>query len=197
MADRDDSATSQDEEAVHYEGPTGGWRSLTSITRIFGKEVDGPSALDLLRRQNKPEGFMCVSCAWTKPKDYHVAEFCENGAKATLWERTTRRADAYFFAEHTVGELKGWSVDMAKAMSERLGVPFKFEATSFDVIIPGLASKRYDAGFSSFGMSAIRASEVSSRVLTLAAFWRAERVTLVGSMMPALTRSVYSSRRAS
>ena len=51
------------------------------------------------------------------------------------------------------GELKGWRVDMAKAMSERLGVPFKFEATSFDVIIPGLASKRFDAGFSSFGVT--------------------------------------------
>lgn len=51
------------------------------------------------------------------------------------------------------GELKGWSVDMAKAMEERLGVPFKFEATSFDVIIPGLVSKRYDAGFSSFGVT--------------------------------------------
>ena len=42
---------------------------------------------------------------------------------------------------------------MAKAMSERLGVPFTFEGTSFDVIIPGLASKRYDAGFSSFGVT--------------------------------------------
>ncbi|EPE96309.1 ABC transporter substrate-binding protein [Rhizobium grahamii] len=51
------------------------------------------------------------------------------------------------------GELKGWSVDMAKAMSERLGVPFKFDPTSFDVIIPGLVSKRYDAGFSSFGVT--------------------------------------------
>lgn len=54
------------------------------------------------------------------------------------------------------GELKGWSVDMAKAMSEKLGVEFKFEATSFDVIIPGLVSKRFDAGFSSFGVTAER-----------------------------------------
>src|SRR5690606_31153051 len=53
------------------------------------------------------------------------------------------------------------------------------------------------APFSSLGMSATRASEVSRRVATLAAFWRAERVTLVGSMMPALTRSVYSSFSAS
>jgi polar amino acid transport system substrate-binding protein len=51
------------------------------------------------------------------------------------------------------GELKGWSVDMAKAMAERLGVPFKFEPTSFEIIIPGLASKRFDAGFSSFGVT--------------------------------------------
>jgi polar amino acid transport system substrate-binding protein len=51
------------------------------------------------------------------------------------------------------GELKGWSIDMAKAMSERLGVPFNFTATSFDAIIPGLVAKRFDAGFSSFGVT--------------------------------------------
>lgn len=50
-------------------------------------------------------------------------------------------------------ELKGWSVDMAKAMAEKLGVEFKFQPTSFDVIIPGLVSKRFDAGFSSFGVT--------------------------------------------
>ena len=46
------------------------------------------------------------------------------------------------------------------------------------------------AGALSFlGFSAIRASLVSSSVATLAAFCRAVRVTLVGSMTPALTRS--------
>src|SRR4051812_41745756 len=54
------------------------------------------------------------------------------------------------------GELKGWSVDMAKAMSDKLGVPFKFTPTSFDAIIPGLVGKRFDAGFSSFGVTAER-----------------------------------------
>ena len=34
---------------------------------------------------------MCVSCAWAKPAEHHPFEFCENGAKATLWELTTRR----------------------------------------------------------------------------------------------------------
>jgi polar amino acid transport system substrate-binding protein len=51
------------------------------------------------------------------------------------------------------GELKGWSVDMAKAMSERLGVKFELVGTSFDAIIPGLIAKRFDAGFSSFGVT--------------------------------------------
>ncbi|MEI9964701.1 MAG: hypothetical protein WDM92_08275 [Caulobacteraceae bacterium] len=44
-------------------------------------------------RQNKPGGVMCVSCAWTRPADHHPFEFCENGAKATLWELTHRRCN--------------------------------------------------------------------------------------------------------
>ncbi|MFC0200545.1 transporter substrate-binding domain-containing protein [Paracoccus rhizosphaerae] len=49
------------------------------------------------------------------------------------------------------GQLKGWSVDLAKAMEDRLGVPFTFEGTSFDAVIPGIMSKRFDAGLASFG----------------------------------------------
>ena len=54
------------------------------------------------------------------------------------------------------GELKGWSIDMAKAMAQRLGVEFHITGTSFEQIIPGLASGRFDAGFSSFGVTAER-----------------------------------------
>lgn len=49
------------------------------------------------------------------------------------------------------GQLKGWSVDIAREMEERLGVPFHYQGTSFDAIIPGLQARRFDAGFSSFG----------------------------------------------
>ncbi len=49
------------------------------------------------------------------------------------------------------GELKGWSVDLAKEIEQRLGVKFTYSPTSFDAIIPGLMSKRFDAGFASFG----------------------------------------------
>jgi ABC-type amino acid transport substrate-binding protein len=49
------------------------------------------------------------------------------------------------------GVLKGWSIDMATAMSARLGIKFEITGTSFDAILPGLVSKRFDAGFASFG----------------------------------------------
>ena len=78
-----------------------------------------PAALDTLRRQNKPNGFMCVSCSWAKPADYHAFEFCENGAKATLWELTTRRCTPDFFAKHTVSELR----DLERLRSGAAGPP--------------------------------------------------------------------------
>ncbi len=78
-----------DKETVHYEGAAGGWGSLRGISRVFGKEWNSPMAAETLMRQNKPHGFMCVSCSWAKPADYHPFEFCENGAKATLWELNT------------------------------------------------------------------------------------------------------------
>ncbi|TPW29039.1 ABC transporter substrate-binding protein [Pararhizobium mangrovi] len=49
------------------------------------------------------------------------------------------------------GKLEGWSVDLARAIQDRLGVPFHYQATSFDAVIPGLVAKRFDAGFASFG----------------------------------------------
>ena len=61
-----------------------------------------------LARQNKPEGFACVSCAWPKPADHHPAEFCEEGAKATAWELTSLRTTPAFFDEHTLSELRSW-----------------------------------------------------------------------------------------
>ena len=36
-------------------------------------------------------------------------EFCENGAKATAWEITAKRATPDFFAHHTLAELEAWT----------------------------------------------------------------------------------------
>ena len=78
-------------------------------------------------------------------------QYKDNGIKAAVFNDWA--PDEYLDAD---GQLKGWSVDIAKEMEKRLGVTFTFEGTSFDATIPGLQSKRFDAGFSSFGTTAER-----------------------------------------
>ncbi|WP_027686941.1 FdhF/YdeP family oxidoreductase [Rhizobium leguminosarum] len=91
-----------------YSGPAGGWGSAKSVAGITLKEHVALRGPKLLSTQNKPEGYMCVSCAWAKPAKTHPLEFCENGAKATAWEVTTRRADRAFFNKYTLRELELW-----------------------------------------------------------------------------------------
>ncbi|OLU13684.1 formate dehydrogenase [Pseudomonas sp. PA1(2017)] len=92
-----------------YTNAAGGWGSAKSVTGILLRERAVAKIGVALLKQNKPEGFACVSCAWAKPGDTHLVEFCENGAKATAWELTTKRSSPQFFAEHSVSELRGWS----------------------------------------------------------------------------------------
>jgi molybdopterin-dependent oxidoreductase alpha subunit len=87
-------------------GPAGGWGSMRGIANVFGETWPSPSIVATLERMNKPG---CVSCAWPKPANYHPFEFCENGAKATLWEMTSARCTPAFWDAHTVGELHAWS----------------------------------------------------------------------------------------
>jgi len=48
------------------------------------------------------------------------------------------------------GELIGWTVDLADAVAQKLGVTFEYKETSFDSIIPAVADGTFDIGFSSF-----------------------------------------------
>ena len=69
-----------------YTQPTGGWGSVKSLgVHVIEQRAVGSTA-GLLRDQNKPGGYACTSCAWTKPETPHRVEFCENGAKATFWD---------------------------------------------------------------------------------------------------------------
>ncbi|MFT3860717.1 FdhF/YdeP family oxidoreductase [Micropruina sp.] len=54
---------------------------------------------------NQKKGFDCPGCAWPDPDHRHLAEFCENGAKAVAEEATLRRVTAGFFAQHSVADL--------------------------------------------------------------------------------------------
>jgi hypothetical protein len=97
-------------ETIYYKGPSGGWGALQGIDHVFGKEWNTIGVLETLLRQNKTHGVMCTSCAWAKPSDHHTFEFCENGAKATIWELTANRCTPEFFAQHSVTELRGWNI---------------------------------------------------------------------------------------
>ena len=123
MAERDD--------LPHSSGPAGGWGSMKGIARIFGETWAEAGALDTLRRQNKTKGHMCSSCAWPKPANYKPFEFCENGAKATLWESTSARCTPEFFAQagHSVTELRDWR-DHDLEMQGRLTHPLRYDAQS-------------------------------------------------------------------
>jgi molybdopterin-dependent oxidoreductase alpha subunit len=112
-----------------YSGPAGGWASLRAVTGILFEEQVPILGSELLMKQNKPDGYMCVSCSWAKPADPHPFEFCENGAKATAWEITGKTTTPEFFAAHTVSELREWS-DHALEVRGRLSNPMRYDAAS-------------------------------------------------------------------
>ena len=94
---------------IPYPGPAGGWGSARSVVEVLYREgvvIEGSLALS---KQNKPSGFACVSCSYAKTGHPRVFEFCDNGAKATAWEITSKRTAPDFFAAHTLSELETWS----------------------------------------------------------------------------------------
>jgi molybdopterin-dependent oxidoreductase alpha subunit len=63
-----------------------------------------------LLKMNQKDGFDCSSCAWPDPDDHRsVAEFCENGAKATASDADDRRADPALFAKYSLADLSRMS----------------------------------------------------------------------------------------
>ena len=75
---------------------------LKSMEFSWGEAGVGRGTHALLKL-NQKDGFDCSSCAWPDPDGHRsIAEFCENGAKATASDADTRRADPDFFAKHSV-----------------------------------------------------------------------------------------------
>jgi len=53
------------------------------------------SSIQSLLRVNQKDGFDCPGCAWPEEDKRHIAEFCENGAKAVAEEATIVSIIAY------------------------------------------------------------------------------------------------------
>ncbi|WP_454718869.1 FdhF/YdeP family oxidoreductase [Caulobacter segnis] len=166
-----------------YDGPAGGYGSLKGIAEAVVHEKTPPLPLARqLLRQNKVDGFACVSCAWPKPVKAHPAEFCENGAKATAWDMTSRRCGRDFFAAHTLTELLDWS-DYDLEQTGRLTEPMRYDAAS-DRYVPCA----WGEAFAAIG-AALKALEPTS-----VTFYASGRASLETSYMWALMARMYGSQ---
>lgn len=112
-----------------YNAPAGGWGSLNAVAHILTQEEVAILGSEILLKQNKPDGFMCVSCSWAKPAKPHPFEFCENGAKATAWEITGKTVTPEFFSQHTLTELRDWS-DHQLEEQGRLTTPMRYDPSA-------------------------------------------------------------------
>ncbi|TYL89196.1 formate dehydrogenase, partial [Bradyrhizobium rifense] len=154
-----------------YDAPAGGWGSVRSLARSLARSHVPFSGSRVLLKQNKPDGFACVSCAWAKPADPRVFEFCENGAKATTWEITHKRVTPEFFDHHPVSELDAWDDHQLEAAG-RLTHPMRFDAAS-DKYVPA----SWDEAFAEIGR------ELRELAPDSAVFYTSGRASLETSFM--------------
>ncbi len=179
MSADDDTARGQNPATPFYDHPTGGWGSVKSVLRHLGTGNTSLAVLDTLWRQNKPRGHMCTSCAWAKPASPHLAEFCENGAKATIWDHTPTLCGPEFFASHTVSELRGWT-DYELEKKGRLTHPMRYDAASDHYV-----AAEWSEAFASIGAK-LRALDPKSTV-----FYASGRASLETSYLWALFARLY------
>jgi len=159
--------------------PAGGWASVAEVSHILMDQRVAIKDSRLLLKQNKPDGFACVSCAWAKPANPHPFEFCESGAKATAWETTSKAIGADFFNQHTVRELESWS-DHALEEQGRLTVPLRWDAAS-----DHYREVSWDTAFAEIG-AALRAKAREQVV-----FYASGRASLETSYMYQLLARMY------
>ena len=102
---------------------------MKGMSRSYRDAKPELTVVKSIARMNKPKGVMCVSCAWPKPANYSAFEFCENGAKATLWELTSERCTPEFWSDdaHTVTALRDWN-DFDLEKTGRLTHPLRYNA---------------------------------------------------------------------
>ncbi|QUS35097.1 FdhF/YdeP family oxidoreductase [Falsirhodobacter algicola] len=174
-----DAEREQNPDTPHYDRPTGGWGSLISVARHLGEDKPRAGVLETLMKQNKPKGHMCTSCAWAKPASPHLAEFCENGAKATIWDHTLLRCGPDQLARHTVSELRMWR-DYDLEMLGRLTHPMRFDAATDRYV-----ETTWEEAFRAIGAS-LRKLDPKSTV-----FYASGRASLETSYMWALYARLY------
>lgn len=86
-----------------------GLPAVAHSLRVAQQQMGIRRSARTLLKVNQKDGFDCPGCAWPEGDKRHIAEFCENGAKAVAEEATLRRVTPEFFAAHPVADLAGRS----------------------------------------------------------------------------------------
>ncbi len=111
-----------------YSHPAAGWPALISSTqKLMDYQTFLRGGLSVLKSNQPQGGFDCPGCAWPDHKSHKAIDVCENGIKVIASETMTHKADAEFFAKHTVTELQGWS-GYELEHSGRLSEPVYYDA---------------------------------------------------------------------
>ncbi|EFC86010.1 FdhF/YdeP family oxidoreductase [Parafrankia sp. EUN1f] len=102
------------DEQLSVRGPATSAAGLPAVSHALGQawsQMGVRRTVTTLRLLNQTSGFDCPGCAWPDPdhEHRHLAEFCENGAKAVAEEATLRRLTPEFFATHSLTDLAGRS----------------------------------------------------------------------------------------
>lgn len=179
MADDQPAEAALTAPTVAYSGPVGGWGSVRGMIGTLRSSGAGAGALATLADLNKPGGTMCTSCAWTKVPNPGLVEFCENGAKATLWDLTGDRCTPDFFAKHPVSEIADWS-DYDLERVGRLTHPMRYDAASDRYVETG-----WGEAFAAIGAELRRLEPKSTT------FYASGKAALEASYLYALFARVY------
>jgi len=93
-----------------YKKAAGGLDAITATLRHTFREAGVLRGTRALLKMNQRSGFDCAGCAWPEPSHRHIAEFCENGAKAMADMATRKLVDAGFFDR--------WSIDALQKQTD-------------------------------------------------------------------------------
>jgi molybdopterin-dependent oxidoreductase alpha subunit len=166
-----------------YHAPAGGWGSVKGMAKVAAVEATPYARVGRqLWRQNKSDGFACVSCAWGTSVHTLPFEFCENGAKATLWEMTGRRCTPGFMSGHTLTELRGWT-DFDLEQVGRITHPMRYDPASDRYV-----EASWEEAFTEIGRE-LKALEPKSVV-----FYASGRASLETSYMYGLMARLYGNQ---
>lgn len=111
-----------------YSHPAAGWPALISSTRkLMDYQTFLRGSISVLKSNQPKGGFDCPGCAWPDHKSHKAIDVCENGIKVIASETMTKKADAQFFARHSVTELQSWS-GYELEHSGRLSEPVYYDA---------------------------------------------------------------------